>query len=256
MSAGAMVTGTPGAPKVVLIHGLASSYRVWDRVVPLLEDRADIVAVHLESAGTIEDDAADTLRTIDSPAIVVGHSRGALVATALAERRPDLVTALVMLCPPWSLASRATARGPIERALTQPGLGDLLWTLASGERQRAAQRSAFAPGTPVPDQFVADLRTRGRRNFAAGTRAIDTYLAVRTLPDRLARLTRPIALAFGELDARRRAHPTVGGSAGGRGSDHPSNAGRVAVTVARRAAFLEITDIAITARYYARNTGY
>lgn len=139
---------------------------------------------------------------------MVDHSRGALVATALAERRPDLVTALVILCPPWSLASRATARGPIERALTQPGLGDLLWALASGERQRAAQRSAFAPGTPVPDQFVADLRTRGRRNFAAGTRAIDTYLAVRALPDRLARLTRPIALAFGELDARVRS-PTV-----------------------------------------------
>lgn len=208
MSAGALVTGTPGAPTVVLIHGLAGSYRVWDRVVPMLADRANIVAVHLDSSGTIEDDADDTAQLFDSPSLVVGHSRGGLVATALAERHPDLVSALILLCPPWSNASRKSARGPIERALTLPGIGDLLWASASEERQRDAQRSALAPGTPIPDRFVTDARERGRRNFATSTRAIDAYLTAAALPDRLARLPQPARLAFGELDARIQA-PTV-----------------------------------------------
>ncbi|AHH19814.1 putative hydrolase, alpha/beta hydrolase family [Nocardia nova SH22a] len=202
MSAGAVVSGRPGAPDVVLIHGLASSHGSWDRVVPLLEKRANIVAVHLESAGSIEDDADDVAALLRSPALIAGHSRGGLVATALAERHPDLVSALVLLCPPWSRASRKTARGPIERALTVPGLGDLLWASASERRRRDAQRSAFAPGTEIPEQFVTDVRARGRRNFAASTRAIDAYLGAGHLAGRLANLPHPVELAFGELDGR------------------------------------------------------
>ncbi|PKV98556.1 alpha/beta fold hydrolase [Nocardia fluminea] len=202
MSAGAVAAGGPGLPKVVLIHGLAGSYRAWDRVVPKLEHVAQTVAVELDSSGSIGDDADDVAALLDSRIVVVGHSRGGLVATALAERRPDLVSALVLLCPPWSRDARLTARGPVERALALPAVGDLMWALASGERQRAAQRSAFAPGVTVPDRFVADARMRGRRNFVCSSQAIDTYLGTRALADRLRDLTVPTELVFGHLDAR------------------------------------------------------
>ncbi|KAF0845204.1 alpha/beta fold hydrolase [Nocardia caishijiensis] len=202
MSAGALLAGTPGTPTVVLVHGLASSFRVWDKVVPRLETSANIVAVQLESSSSIEADADDVAALLGPDAIVVGHSRGGLVATGLAERHPELVAALVLLCPPWSRESRLSARAPIERALAIPGLGDLLWVLASEDRQRAAQQNAFAPHVPVPDQFVADARSRGREDFVRSSRAIDTYLGARPLPERLGGLRMPVDLVFGELDAR------------------------------------------------------
>jgi pimeloyl-ACP methyl ester carboxylesterase len=62
--------------------------------------------------------------------------------------------------------------------------------------------TAFAPGTHIPDQFIADLRTTGRRNLVASSRAIDTYLAEAPLADQLAALRVPIELIFGEHDQR------------------------------------------------------
>jgi pimeloyl-ACP methyl ester carboxylesterase len=202
MSAGAVVGGTPDAPPVMLIHGLGGSYRVWDRVVPLIELVARIHAVQLESTKSIERDADDAAALIDTPTLLVGHSRGGLVATAIAERHPELVSKVILLCPAWSPASRLSANRPIERALAIPGIGDLMWALASDRQHRAAQQTSFAAGTAVPDQFVADLRARGRRNFVHSTRAVDGYLAAHPLADRLRNLDAPIELVFGERDAR------------------------------------------------------
>ncbi len=196
------MTGPPDAPRIMLIHGLGSSYRAWDRVIPLIERIGRIHAVQLESAETIERDADDAAALIDAPTLLIGHSRGALVATAIAERHPGLVTGLILLCPAWSLASRLRSRSGIERAIAVPGLGDLLWASASSTRRRAALRTAFAPATAVPDQFVTDLRARGRRNLVRSSRAIDGYLNTSTLPDRLDKLAMPVELVFGEHDAR------------------------------------------------------
>jgi pimeloyl-ACP methyl ester carboxylesterase len=124
------------------------------------------------------------------------------VATAVAERRPGLVRKLILICPSWSLASRTGANRPIERALRIPVIGDLLWALASDGRQRSAVQSAFASGIAVPDQFLADMRARGRRSLTDSSRAIDEYLSTAPLAERLKNLTVPTELVFGEHDAR------------------------------------------------------
>jgi pimeloyl-ACP methyl ester carboxylesterase len=171
-------------------------------MLPLIQPPSHTSAVQLESTSSIDRDADQAVALIDTPTVLVGHSRGGLVATAIAERYPGLARALIVLCPPWSLASRISVARPIERALALPGIGDLLWAAASPTRQRAALQTAFAPSTPVPDQFVTDLRARGRRNLVHSSRAIDDYLTTSPLPDRLNHLTIPTELVFGEHDAR------------------------------------------------------
>jgi hypothetical protein len=116
--------------------------------------------------------------------------------------QPGLVRKQILICPSWSVASRTGANRPIERALAIPIIGDLLWALASDSRQRTAVQSAFAPGTPVPDQFVADMRARGRRSLRDSSRAIDDYLRARPLAERLQNLNVATELVFGEHDAR------------------------------------------------------
>jgi pimeloyl-ACP methyl ester carboxylesterase len=202
MAAGALVAGSANTPLVVLIHGLGGTHRTWDRVIPLIEPHARVCALDLEGTESIEDEADLAAELIPGPAVLVGHSRGGLVATAIAERHPSLARKLLLLCTPWARESRVSARRPVERALAVPGLGPLVWAAATDAQQRRAAATAFAPDTPVPEQFVADLRATGRRRLVAASRAIDTYLAEAPLAQRLTASGVPAELIFGELDAR------------------------------------------------------
>jgi pimeloyl-ACP methyl ester carboxylesterase len=202
MAAVALAAGPPDGPHVVLIHGLGGSHRTWDRVLPLIETQARIWALDLTGSDSIEHEADEAAELIEGPATLVGHSRGGLVATAIAERHPALASRLILICPPWAPESRLRAQRPTERMLAIPGIGQLIWMAATDAQRRHALATAFAPGTPVPDQFVADLRATGRRNLIATSRAIDTYLAQAPLADRLTATAVRVELIFGKHDQR------------------------------------------------------
>jgi pimeloyl-ACP methyl ester carboxylesterase len=202
MAAGMVVAGNADAPPVVLIHGLAGSHHVWDRVLPLIGLETRAYALNLTGSDSIERDADQAAELIPTRAVLVGHSRGGLVATAIAERHPHLAKTLILICPSWAPESRLSAKRPLERASSARGIGDLIWLAATPGTRRKALGSAFAAGTRVPDRAVADLRATGRRRFAAASRAIDTYLGVAPLAQRLAALPVPAELIFGEQDAR------------------------------------------------------
>jgi pimeloyl-ACP methyl ester carboxylesterase len=202
MAAGALTAGPPDGPAIALIHGLGGSHHTWGRVLPLIETQARIYALDVTGSDSIEQEADEVADVIEGPAVLVGHSRGGLVATAIAERHPGLVSRLIVICTPWAAESRLSAQRPAERALAIPGIGHLVWMAATDAQRRQALATAFAPGTPVPDQFVADLRATGRRRLVAASRAIGTYLAHAPLADRLSAPRFPVELVFGELDAR------------------------------------------------------
>jgi pimeloyl-ACP methyl ester carboxylesterase len=202
MAAGALIAGPKDAPLVVLIHGLGGSHHTWDRVLPLIEQYARVYALNLAGSDSIEQDADLAAELIPERALLVGHSRGGLVATAIAERHGHLARRLILLCTRWARQSRLTANRTVERAMAAPLVGDLIWTVASDAQRQRALSSAFATGTPIPDQFVADLRATGRRRFVAASRAIDAYLAKAPLAVRLAALGVPAELIFGQYDAR------------------------------------------------------
>ena len=101
--------GGDGRP-VVLLHGLASTCRIWDLVAPLLAQHFSVIAVDQRGHGdsgkpdggydfaSVSGDVASLLegRGIERP-VVVGHSWGADVALELAVARPGMVQGIVFV---------------------------------------------------------------------------------------------------------------------------------------------------------------
>ena len=199
----------------MLLHGLGETMGCWQRVVPLLDDRFRVVLVDLPGFGGsggggrgvgLDAYAASVEEAVlglgVSSCVVAGHSLGGAVAVALADRAPSLVERLVLVNSPPTYESRLTARTGPERMLRRPVIGPLLWRMASEDRMRAGLQTAFARGFSAPDQFVADMRATSWDAFVGATTALDDYLAERDLGARVAALSVPVTVVFGEQDAR------------------------------------------------------
>jgi pimeloyl-ACP methyl ester carboxylesterase len=101
--------GPPREPALLLLHGLSSNARVWERMVGRLPDRR-VVALDQRSHGlsdrpasghALVDVAADAAHAIaelglDRP-VVAGHSWGAAVALTLAAAYPERAAGLVVV---------------------------------------------------------------------------------------------------------------------------------------------------------------
>jgi pimeloyl-ACP methyl ester carboxylesterase len=113
----------PAKPPVVLIHGAFAdhhTFRSWverlaaaghPAIAPARRGRLGIGPEH--AAGlTFEDYLADTtavLDTLDEPAVLVGHSLGALLAQRLAEQGRARAIVLLAPAPPAMLTAQAVA---------------------------------------------------------------------------------------------------------------------------------------------------
>jgi pimeloyl-ACP methyl ester carboxylesterase len=99
---------------VLLIHGWASSGRMWDRLVNALRHRVRFWNVDLPGFGAsrlspdalgldINEHAAALIDFCDQqnirPQVVMGHSMGGMIALKMALRRPDLMRSLVLASP-------------------------------------------------------------------------------------------------------------------------------------------------------------
>lgn len=207
-------------PTVLLLHGQPGTGASWDPVTGLLVDRYRVLAPDRIGYGATSgearglsanaDLAARLLELLDAgPATVVAHSWSGGAAVLLADRRPDLVTGLVLVgaaCTPDSLDLS-------DRALALPVVGDVLamaGLLALGEvlpkvrrlaprlpeRYRAQFRSA------LPDQGVLGGERgalgRHRRTFVVEQRALLDELDA--VGDALGRVTVPTTVVMGEWD--------------------------------------------------------
>jgi pimeloyl-ACP methyl ester carboxylesterase len=207
--------GPRDAPALVLIHGLGGSTRWWDRVVPMLAVSYRVIRIdllgHGRSAkpagggyaipqqGRRVGEALDRLGV--KHAIVVGHSTGGYVATALAEQRADLVTALALI-DTGPRMDAFISDGLVGKLIDVPVLGQLLWRLRTDGIIRRGLRTAYAPGFKIPQQLVDDTRGMTYHALTAASHASDDYLRQRPLPDRLTPLVTPVLVIFGEDDQR------------------------------------------------------
>jgi pimeloyl-ACP methyl ester carboxylesterase len=205
--------GAPAAGAVVLLHGLAGSTAWWDPVLPALRDRY-VVRIDLLGHGKSAkpDDGygiAEQARRVGAVldrlgvrrAIVVGHSSGGYVATALAAQRRGLVRAIVLI-DTGPRMDAFTDNGPLGDLLLVPAIGRPLWSLLPDAAFRMALSSAFTRDVAIPAQLVADVRGMTYRSFTAASAASDAFLRAQPEPDRLARLRLPTLVVFGTRDRR------------------------------------------------------
>ena len=207
--------GPRDAPALVLLHGLGGSTRWWDRVVPMLARSYHVIRIDLLGHGrsakpagggyAIPQQARRVGQALDrlgvTHAIVVGHSTGGYVATALAEQHGDLVTALALIDTGPRLDA-FISNGPVGQLLFVPVVGQLLWRVRTDGLLRKSLSSAFTPRFQIPQQLVDDVRGMPYHAFTAASRASDDYLKQRPLPDRLTAVGKPLLVIFGEQEQR------------------------------------------------------
>ena len=93
------------APTLVLFHGWGMSSIVWDHWLPALRQRCEIIQVDLpgygasEAAGYKEINPLIDQLLVELPerAIYLGYSLGGMLATTIASRFPQRVTALIAM---------------------------------------------------------------------------------------------------------------------------------------------------------------
>ncbi len=200
-------------PAIVLIHGFGAALDWWDAIAETLAKDYRVIRLDLIGHGgteapnrgyAIERQAALVNAVLDAydagRVIVIGHSMGGEVATALAEARPERIEKLVLIDTP---SAAATTFDRTTRLYMVPVIGPLLSRLVTHPARRRALAQGFAPGFAVPERFVADLAQLPYPAAVAAHNASVTYRTAQTIPRRLAELDRvpPLHVIFGALDA-------------------------------------------------------
>jgi pimeloyl-ACP methyl ester carboxylesterase len=142
-----------GSP-LVLLHGLTSNRGAWSLIIPVLEADWHVYAPDLRGHGKSgrapdnayanQDYARDViafLKQLREPAVLIGHSLGAMTGIVTASRYPAGVRALVLLDPPLH-----TYNGSVH---LYPGAANWFMLIA-----------AVKEGNPAFDTMVARIRDR------------------------------------------------------------------------------------------------
>jgi pimeloyl-ACP methyl ester carboxylesterase len=202
-----------GAP-IVLLHCFACSLHWWDRVVPLLERRHRVVRLDLLGFGGSEKLKADysmqgqgrilaralgRLRVTD--AVVVGHSMGFDVATALATQSDGLVDRLVNIDEEPNPEYGGL---PLLASLSfTPVIGQAMWRVTPDFAIRGGYDSAFAPGYELRefgDQVVTDFRAMTYRSYDRSNAGFEDYEDAEPLNARVRAAAVPLLVMFGAED--------------------------------------------------------
>lgn len=176
-------------PPLVLLHGLGVSGAVWQGIGRLLEGSVRLVAPDLRGHGEsdkpsagymprdyVGDIAALLAHEPSRPLAVLGHSLGAVVAALLAAERPELVSKVVLVDPPFDATRprehievverlRHAEPGMLEAELQrrEPGMGDLYAKALAGLYRGAADGAFQAvlraePGYPMAVAALANIQ--------------------------------------------------------------------------------------------------
>lgn len=200
-------------PPIVLIHGFGAALDWWDEIAPQLATDHRVIRLDLighggteepESGYTIERQAKLVAAVLDrlgvERVIVIGHSMGGEVTTALAEANPLRIERLVLIDSP---PKAETTFNLGTRLALMPVVGELLSRFTTDDTIREMLGQGFAPGFPVPEKFVADFKQLTYAAFRTGHDGNIAYETEKPVVERLAALepVPPLLAIFGSRDA-------------------------------------------------------
>lgn len=200
---------------LVLLHGLLDSAEGWTEVA--LATGRPCVAIDLPGFGgsspparpAFSAYAADVLEAVDellgprSRFVLVGHSLGGGVATALAERIPRRVLVLVLLAP------AGFGRIPLAEAVSLPGVrlaAERVLPLALGNRRAvSAAYRTFVTNGAAPDAELLARILAHRQTASIGAReatkaVVRSGLSAHAFHRRGVRYDGPVTLLWGDRD--------------------------------------------------------
>jgi pimeloyl-ACP methyl ester carboxylesterase len=200
--------GPREASAIVLVHCFTCSIDWWSGMIPLLAREHRVVAIDLRGHGGSEKPSdgytmpaqanllAEALGRLGvRNAEVVGHSLGGPISIALAERSPQLVDRLVIMDSGPDPDSGDL--GLIGELPFKPVIGQTLWRIKPDFSIEDGLEVAFAPGFPVPDEFVEDVKRMTYSAYNGSHDGFDDYASERPLPDRLAAVDKPTLAIMG-----------------------------------------------------------
>jgi pimeloyl-ACP methyl ester carboxylesterase len=203
-----------GAP-IVLLHCYACSLAWWDRLIPALAEDHRVIRIDLLGFGgsekprtdyTIEQQAelvALALGRLDvQGAVVVGHSMGFDVATAVAKQSSELVDRLVDIDqrPDSSYGGGLPFLAQLGYV---PVIGEALHRATPDFVIRDSYGVAFAPGYDLGgfgDQVVDDFRAMTYTSYDRSAGAEEDYTDQAPLDERVRRAAVPLLVIFGTED--------------------------------------------------------
>lgn len=190
-------------PRILLLHGFASSLYTWEAVLPALARDYEVAALDLPGFGA--SDLPETLAWQDLPtaagalldqlgwsqAALVGNSMGGAVAVTLAARQPQRVSALVLIDPAgfnldpsqrprliqWAAAPALAGpleRLPVRRLLVGMGLRQVFHddSQVSAERIEEYLEPIQRPGWLRATRSLLDTRADDAQSFPTLLRAV------------------------------------------------------------------------------------
>jgi 3-oxoadipate enol-lactonase len=168
--------GTP----LVLLHGFPLDHHLWDEVVPLLEDRFDVILPDLRGFGdsttvdspySMDDYASDIAGLLDQidiqKAAIVGHSMGGYVALAFARLYPERVSGLGLVSSqlPADAPERKEGRYKSAADVSANGIGSVVETMTpkftSAEKLQALARASMERQPPAG--YIGALKAMAER---------------------------------------------------------------------------------------------
>ncbi|HET6328894.1 MAG TPA: alpha/beta hydrolase [Planctomycetaceae bacterium] len=201
-----------GSP-ILLLHGYGGAIDWWDDVAPSLAKHHRVIRLDLIGHGgtaapatgyQITRQAELVSAVLDKLSVdrvvVVGHSMGGWVGTALASMKPGRVAGLVLIDSPPTTDLHLNF---MTKAHVAPVVGELMAHFVTADRFREGLADAFAPGFASPEKFVADLLQLPHCAFRQAYVEGHTYCQ-KPIPERLAELkpVPPVLSICGSLDSK------------------------------------------------------
>ena len=182
-----MPTGSATAVPLILLPGMLSTPRVWEAVVPLLDEGLQVTGYRIDRDDTIGDMADSVLAQAPQRFSLAGHSLGGIVALEIARRAPERLERMVLLncgargpapaqLEAWDELADRTSDGGFQDVLQEQAVINL-----GAAAQTPAARSAWLAdaGTVGADGLLRQLaaqRTRPDSRPTLGAVAVPTLV--------------------------------------------------------------------------------